>query len=277
MGTGDSWARYWRDGNRALEAMHAHFLDHVYPPHSHDSYSFGITDAGAQRFRCRGAAHTSGAGMVMAFNPDEVHDGRAAAELGYQYRIVHIGPTVVREVLADAADGQATAMPLFPQPVLTDPALASALARLHSALADRADPLVRDERLTAAVTAIAQRGAAHMPRTRALAGGAQRRIALRGRELIREAYLQPIPAEELAGTAGCSRFALYRAFRAEFGMAPSDYQRQLRLRHARFLLASGIAPADAATAAGFADQAHFGRWFQRTYGITPGTFVRAEA
>jgi AraC-like DNA-binding protein len=143
--------------------------------------------------------------------------------------------------------------------------------------ADRADPLVRDERLTAAVTAIAQRGAVHMPRTRALAGGAQRRIALRGRELIREAYLQPIPAEELAGTAGCSRFALYRAFRAEFGMAPSDYQRQLRLRHARFLLASGTAPADAATAAGFADQAHFGRWFQRTYGITPGTFVRAEA
>ncbi len=27
----------------------------------------------------------------MAFNPDEVHDGRAAAELGYRYRIVHIG------------------------------------------------------------------------------------------------------------------------------------------------------------------------------------------
>ncbi|WP_322940199.1 AraC family ligand binding domain-containing protein [Actinacidiphila paucisporea] len=50
--------------------MHARFREHVYPVRSHDSYSFGITDAGAQRFRCRGAAHTSGAGMVMAFNPE---------------------------------------------------------------------------------------------------------------------------------------------------------------------------------------------------------------
>ncbi|WP_436850859.1 helix-turn-helix domain-containing protein [Streptomyces avermitilis] len=34
-------------------------------------------------------------------------------------------------------------------------------------------------------------------------------------------------------------------------------------------------PADAAASAGFSDQAHFNRWFKRTYGITPGTFQRA--
>lgn len=276
MGTEDGWVRYWRDSSRPLEAMHARFRDHVYAPHSHDTYSFGLTDAGAQRFTCRGAAHTSGAGMVMAFNPDEVHDGRAAADLGYQYRIVHIGPALLRAVLADAADRTAAAMPLFPQPVLTDPVLATALARLHCALSRQVDSLVRDERLTAAVTTIARLGAAHQPRYRSLAGGAQRRTALRARELIREVYLRPIPAEELAASVGCSRFALYRAFRAEFGLAPSDYQRQLRLRHARTLLAAGTAPAAVAAEAGFADQAHFGRWFQRTYGVTPGVFARAE-
>ncbi|MFK8844084.1 helix-turn-helix transcriptional regulator [Streptomyces sp. Ac-502] len=82
-------------------------------------------------------------------------------------------------------------------------------------------------------------------------------------------------AEQLAAAAGCSRFALYRAYRAEFGLTPSDYQRQLRLRHARTLLRSGAAPVDAASATGFADRAHFSRWFQRVYGITPGTFRRA--
>lgn len=45
-------------------------------------------------------------------------------------------------------------------------------------------------------------------------------------------------------------------------------------RHARGLLTDGLAPADAAASAGFADQAHFNRWFKRTYGITPGTFSR---
>jgi AraC-like DNA-binding protein len=278
MTTAESWVRYWRDGDRPVEAMHAHFLDHVYPPHSHETYSFGITDAGAQRFRCRGAAHTSGAGMVMAFNPDDVHDGRAAAEWGYQYRIVHIDPSVIREVISDATDGRSGALPLFPLPVLSDHALADALARLYTSLVGASNPLVRDECLTAAVTAMTGRGASSTAppvRVRTPTDRARRQAARRARALLDEGYLEPISAEQLAEVAGCSRFALYRSFRAEFGFAPSDYQRQLRLRHARSLLKAGTTPADAASATGFADQAHFGRWFQRVYGVTPGAFRRA--
>jgi AraC-like DNA-binding protein len=55
-------------------------------------------------------------------------------------------------------------------------------------------------------------------------------------------------------------------------MAPSDYQRQLRLRAARRLLARGHRIADVASAVGFADQSHLTRWFVRYYGITPGAF-----
>ncbi len=275
----EDWARYWRDPDRPVEAMHAHFFSHRFHPHSHDSYSFAVTEAGAQRFRCRGALRTSGAGMVMVFNPDDPHDGEAAAELGYKYRIVHIGPDVVRNVLADVADisdGRA-ALPLFDQPVVSDPVLARALLRLHTALVDGAGPLVRDERLTAAVGAMVRRGATGPLRARTLpAGGSgQARAALRARTLLEEAYAQEIPAARLAEAAGCSRFALYRAFRAEYGMAPSDFQRQLRLRRARGLLIAGRSAAEAAAGAGFADQSHFHRWFVRCFGVTPGTFQRA--
>ena len=58
--------------------MHAHFRGHVYHRHSHDTYSFGVTESGAQAFTCRGAGHVSAAGMVMAFNPDDPHDGHTA-------------------------------------------------------------------------------------------------------------------------------------------------------------------------------------------------------
>ncbi|MFE6774735.1 AraC family transcriptional regulator [Streptomyces sp. NPDC057702] len=281
MSDGENRARYWRDGARPLEAMHALFHDHVYAPHSHDTYSFGITDEGAQRFRCRGAEHTSAAGMVMAFNPDEVHDGRAAAELGYHYRIVHIGPSVVADILADAADATdagTRTMPLFARPVLRDPSLAGALVRLHAALLGPASALAREEALTSAVLAMTGRGATRDPRVRALAdGGQRRRAARRARAVLDGAPLAPVSADHLATAAGCSRFALYRAFRAEYGMAPSDYQRLLRLRHARSLLTSGAPLADAATGAGFADQAHLHRWFKRAYGITPGTYQRAAS
>ncbi|MER5780533.1 AraC family transcriptional regulator [Streptomyces mobaraensis] len=278
MATGNGWVRYWRDPTRPVEAMHAHFFDHVYAPHAHDGYSFGITDLGAQRFRCRGAHHTSGAGMVMAFNPDEVHDGRAAAEAGYRYRIIHIGTSVVSDVLADAAgatDGRAAAPPFFVRPVLTDPVLTDALARLHASLVGPSDELAREERLAAAVLAMAVRGATRAPRGRALTDGGRRRAARRARALLDEAYAEPLSAGDLAEAAGCSRYAVYRAFRTEFGLSPSEYQRLLRLRRARGLLAAGVPPADAAETAGFADQAHFGRWFKRAYGITPGVYRRA--
>jgi AraC-like DNA-binding protein len=275
MATGKNWVRYWRDSTRPLEAMHAHFLDHVYSLHSHDTYSFGITAAGAQSFRCRGADHTSAAGMVMAFNPDEVHDGRAAVESGYHYRIVHIGPSVVHGVLGDASDGRSHAMPLFVRPVLTDQVLTGALERLHTSLLDMSGDLAREERLTTAILTMAERGATRAPRLRTLAGAEQRRAARRARAVLDETLLEPVSAQHLALAAGCSRFALYRAFQAEYGMAPSDYQRLLRLRRARQLLTRGVSPADAAAASGFSDQAHFNRWFKRTYGITPATYQRS--
>jgi hypothetical protein len=69
-----------------VEAMHAHFTSHVYHRHSHESYSFGVTETGAQAFTCRRGRHVSGPGMVMAFNPDDPHDGHAATGGGFTYR-----------------------------------------------------------------------------------------------------------------------------------------------------------------------------------------------
>ncbi len=101
MRVGGDWSRYWRSVDEPLEAMHAHFREHVYHRHSHDTYSFGVTESGAQSFTCRGAAYTSAAGMVMAFNPDDPHDGRATTGQGFSYRMIHVGPGLVAEVLAD--------------------------------------------------------------------------------------------------------------------------------------------------------------------------------
>ncbi|WP_369202301.1 AraC family ligand binding domain-containing protein [Streptomyces sp. PU-14G] len=268
------WVRYWRAPDQPVEAMRAHFTGHVFHRHSHDAYSFAVTETGAQRFHCRGGRHTSGAGMVMAFNPDDPHDGESAVEQGFTYRIVHLGPDLVRSVLTDAA-GRDAPMPLFPQPVREDPVLRRALLRLNAALAAgaAAGALARSERLTDAVLAMVRRGA----RSPVRVGGARAGTAAvrRARRLLEEDWAGEVPAERLARAAGCSRFALYRAFRAETGLPPSDYQRQLRLRAARRMLADGATAAEAAAGCGFADQAHLHRWFVRCYGITPGAYTRA--
>ena len=103
-------------------------------------------------------------------------------------------------------------------------------------------------------------------------GGAAARI----RELIHDRYAAAdLTADDLGAAAGCSRYAAYRAFTKAYGMAPSDYQRQLRVQAARRLLIQGVTPAQAAAEAGFADQAHLTRWFHRYYGITPGAYRAA--
>ena len=63
------WARYWRADGMPVEAMHAHFTSHVYHRHSHESYSFGVTETGAQAFSTpgayRAAAHADSASRIM--------------------------------------------------------------------------------------------------------------------------------------------------------------------------------------------------------------------
>lgn len=273
------WSRYWRSPDRPIEAMHAHFERHVYHRHSHETYSFGLTETGAQSFSCRGAAHTSAAGMVMAFNPDDPHDGHAADALGFTYRIVHLGPELVADALADAT-GRRTGLPLFDSPVVDDPAPAYALRALHAALLDggtTATALRREELLTAAVAGIARRAASGKPGKNAGDAGkrAASKVAGRARQVLHDRPMDDLTIDDLARESGASRYAVYRAFHAEYGLPPSDYQRQLRLRRARALIAAGEPIGEVAAATGFADQSHLTRWFTRCFGLTPGAYRRA--
>jgi AraC-like DNA-binding protein len=272
------WARYWRSADGQVEAMHAGFRGHVYHRHSHDTYSLGVTESGAQAFTCRGAGHVSTAGLVMAFNPDDPHDGHAATGTGFTYRMIHLAPALMTGLLTDLT-GATAGMPLFAAPVIADPALAAALRRLHRSLTGPSTPLEQSERLTMAA-ALAVRHAAGGPagRTRAGPAGLTPRDRAATAALVRT-FLQDCGAgatlADVASAAGCSRFAAYRAFRARYGLSPSEYQRLLRLRAARRALAAGAAVADAAAVSGFADQAHLTRWFRRCYGITPGAYRAA--
>jgi AraC-like DNA-binding protein len=270
------WARYVRSAEVPLEAMHAHFERHVYHRHSHDTYSFGVTEDGAQSFRCRGAGHTSAAGMVMTFNPDDPHDGQAADQTGFTYRMVHVGPDLVAGLLSEIS-GRRAAGPLFAQPVHADPVLAASLRGLHRAVLGGATSLRQEELLADAVSSMAGRASTRPHAALPAHPGAGDRATERVRQLIDAAYLEDLSAARLAAVAECSRFALHRAFKSRYGLTPGEYQRLLRLRAARRLIAQGRPVAVAAADCGFADQSHLTRWFSRCYGITPGGYRAALA
>jgi len=83
--------------------------------------------------------------------------------------------------------------------------------------------------------------------------------------------------DDLAREAGLSPAHFARAFKESVGRAPHQHLMALRLERARRLLdAPDAALSDVAQRTGFADQAHFTRFFKRQYGMTPGMLLRSR-
>jgi AraC-like DNA-binding protein len=270
----DEWARFGAAPGAGVELLHAHYRRHVYARHSHETYAIGVTEAGAQAFTCRGAAHLSSAGRIMTFNPDEPHDGRAGDAAGFTYRMLYVAPATMARALEDAFE-RPVALPFFTYPVVDDPALAAQLRRLHAAFAQPGPALAQGELLARSLVALA---------TRAADGGLRAPPAARSRPALRRArdflhahLSEDVAIETLAEIAGISRFHLIRLFEREFGLPPHAYLLRLRLEAAKRLLAASEAPAAIAAATGFVDQSHLSRRFKRSYGITPGQYARAMA
>jgi AraC-like DNA-binding protein len=252
--------------------MSAHFDDHVYHRHSHETYSFGLTESGVQAFRCRGTDHASLPGTVLLFNPDDPHDGHSGRNAGFTYRIIHVQPETVASIIGDAT-GRRPVMPLFTEPLVADPVIRMAVRRAHEQLLKGETALACDEAIASLVLAAVGRATRAAPASAAVSRS--RDVAAQVREILEADPVGELRAADLASLAGRSRFAVHRAFQATYNMAPSDYQRQVQLRKARMRLAAGEPIADVAVEAGFADQSHLTRWFRRYFGITPGEYRSA--
>lgn len=87
----------------------------------------------------------------------------------------------------------------------------------------------------------------------------------------------PAPVTLLARRAGLRRESFSRAFRRTAGLPPKAWLHCLRLEKGRALLRQGKSIADAALAAGYADQSHFHRMFVKFYSVTPGCYQRGRS
>ncbi len=89
-----------------------------------------------------------------------------------------------------------------------------------------------------------------------------------------DASVGPVSLDVLAGAVRLSKSHLARLFRNQVGLPPHAYSVRLRIAKACRLLADGVPIAEAAQAAGFADQSHLTRHFKGRLGLTPGAYVR---
>ena len=270
---------YDRDGELGVDVLRAGFSGPAFERHAHATFAIGLTTQGRQSFTHRGRHHTSTPGRIIAFNPEDPHDGEAADETGFAYWMLYPDAGVWERVLEGATGRGDT--PFFADTLLDDPALARIFAATMPTLQARAtasagarESLAAESRLDLLLLALALRhGRAGLPVDRHRDGDAA--AVARIREILHAEYGTDIRLDDLARAAGRSRFQVNRAFQAATGMPPHRYLTNIRLEHARALLAAGDAPAEVAAAVGFADQSHLTRRFKAAYGVTPGRFWSA--
>ena len=242
-----------------IERAEVHLRACAFEPHRHDTYAIGITTAGVQTFRYRGSRRICLPGQLHVLHPDETHDGAAATDEGFGYRILYVAPELIRDALGGSE------LPFVADPVQKPtPMIASLLADIDEPIGE---------------LACAEIAATVADCLVALSGGRDRRptIDLDAVERVRE-YLaaharEHTPAATLEAIAGSDRFTIARHFRRAFGTSPDRYRTLRRLALARAAIESGQSLARAAAETGFADQSHMSRQFKRTYGLTPARWL----
>ncbi|MFF1919113.1 helix-turn-helix domain-containing protein [Streptomyces sp. NPDC058221] len=253
----------WRPGVQGIaEVFHAHFTDHAYPVHTHDTWDLMILDEGAVDFAVDRHRHgVAGAGSVVLLPPHVPHDGRTARPSGFRKRVLYLDSAVLPQRLAGAAvDG----------PVHGDALLRQRIHQLHDTLRSPSDAFEAESRLAFVRERLLQRLRTSLPRA---PGREANRLATGLRELLDARISTGISLDEAAARLHAHPTHLIRCFTRTYGIPPHTYLTGRRVDRARRLLLSRARPAEVAATVGFHDQAHLSRHFTRHLGSPPARYA----
>jgi AraC-like DNA-binding protein len=274
-GVADERQVFWRHpGLAGLCLLKARFTRHRYALHTHPTYVVALVTAGCERLRVGRRQVVAPAGHIILVNPEECHDGEPGAEGGWAYRTLYPPVDLIADIARELGDGR---LPMFPRPVVEDPEVAQALAAAHRDAGDAGEAIMAEASMLAALRLLLLRhaGAAGPGREHIPSQGARRRVAAYADLIDSKLADGAVTLASLAEAVGVTRFQVVRDVKRETGLTPGTFVRILRLRRAARLIEDGEALADAAAAAGFADQSHLTRAFRAVHGFTPRTFQRS--
>ena len=255
LATDREWVRAWKPAVPGIhEVFHARFVDHAYPPHTHDTWTVFIVDEGAIRYDLE-AMHRGAAGTKLTVLPPRVvHDGRAAGTDGFRKRVLYVGTDVLDERLIGRA---------VDEPDIGDPALVRGIQALHGVLEDPDDALAA-ETMLAAVGARLRDHLGDRP-----VGPADRPpdlVASDLRDLLDAHRFEPLTLREAERILHVSSSRIWRgASRWRSASHRIAYLLGRRIDAARRRLLDGEPVAQVSVGVGFHDQAHSHPALQATH------------
>src|SRR5512142_2967886 len=108
----EEWTRFGHHAQLDLGYLHAHYVRHAYPRHSHDYYVICLIERGRQSFLHEGTNYVTPPGGVILINPGAVHTGEAVDERGFE--MLSLYPTSLQlESIASELRGRRRGAPFF--------------------------------------------------------------------------------------------------------------------------------------------------------------------
>lgn len=263
------WTKMVHHPQLDVELLHAYYVQHAYPRHSHDYYVISLIARGRQSFTHQGTKHRTPPGGLILINPDAVHTGEAADPQGFELRALYPSISLMETAVFELT-GRRT-LPFFKEILIDHHWATHTISSLHQAIVGGAGPLEAESRLLWAMTQLIKRyadvgsGEQHL--------GKEKRTIQQTRQYIEEHFAESITLSALAQHVALSPYYLLRAFRAEVGMPPYAYLESVRIRHTQRLIKAGLPLSEVAAEVGFSSQSHMTRLFKRIIGVTPGQYA----
>ena len=253
-----------------VEFLHAYYIQHAYPRHSHDYYVISLIARGRQSFTHQGTKHRTPPGGLILINPGVVHTGEAADAQGFELRALYPSLSLM-ETAAFELTGR-RALPYFREVQVDHPWVTSSILSLHREILEGTGRLEIESRMLGMMTQLIKRYADMSTTERRL--GKETQVVRQIRQYIEEHFAENVALNTLAQQVSFSPYYLLRVFRAEVGMPPYAYLESVRIRHTQRLIKAGKPLAEVAMEVGFSSQSHMTRQFKKIIGVTPGQYAR---
>lgn len=257
-----SSVRRWRLFD--VEEVSHRQIGQEWAPHWHDEWSVGVIINGICDCQVGGEPWHLRSGTVLRIAPQVVHTGALLPKANSQAVEVLMWYLPNSWLQQQGFFWQAQSQFQF------NPALANAAAKLSSSMAD---PSAFKAWLTQIDAELTTTNAMSTASQAAPVPSSVQQILREVQQLVVDGHCT---VSDAARTCGISREQLHRHIKRWTGMAPQQYFRVVRLNRARSMLLHGESISDTAHVCGFADQAHFSRWFRRSFGYSPGDLLNAS-
>jgi AraC-like DNA-binding protein len=215
----------------------------------------------------RGLKQTVSHGWMQLMEPGEAHRTTKLSEPA-SFFVIHWQPEVLRQASESlGASGQVH----LKHSQLDHPGLRAVFHSLFTAVRESSDPAFIEAQFMESTQQLLE-----LCGERALPRPPARHPAIsKVRARLHQEFAENLSLEMLANDVGLSKFYVARCFKEATGVAPHQYQKLLRLQHARRHIERGACVREAAAATGFSDEAHLSRSFREWLGVSPGLWRRA--